>query len=651
MNAVLKRILLVEDNPGDVDLIREMLSETGAVSFSVDSVQRLSEALSWLKGHTVDVVLLDLGLPDNQGLDTYLNIKAAAPEVPTIILTGNVDQDTAVTSVREGAQDFLVKGEITGNILTRSIRYALERKRAEDALRSSEKFIKDILASVDEAFVVIGCDYQILTANRAYCELAGKSLEDIIGKHCYEISHHMTAPCLEYEQDCACKRTFETGEPAVSVHKHTDEKGAQRQVETKTYVMRDSSGEIKSVIEIINDITEKMLLEEQLRQAQKMEAIGTLAGGIAHDFNNILSAIIGYGYLTLTKMPQDDPLRINIEYMLESADRAAALTQSLLAFSRKQVLSRKTVDLSIILKNVEKFLARVIGEDIEVHIAPAKGALSVLADAGQIEQVLMNLATNARDAMSKGGSLTIETVITDMDDHFVTAHGYGKPGGYAMIAVTDTGMGMNAEIQKKIFEPFFTTKEVGKGTGLGLAMVFGIMKQHDGYINVYSEPGKGTTFRLYLPLIKSEALDESLSPATEYPQGGTETILLAEDDKDLRKLSKIVLEQLGYTVIPAIDGEDAVKKYMENRGTIRLLLFDLLMPKKSGKEAYDEIRRAAPNIPVLFASGYSANMLREKMVIDECAELVYKPISPSNLLKKVREILDRKQESAEYAKI
>jgi two-component system NtrC family sensor kinase len=517
-----------------------------------------------------------------------------------------------------------------------------ERKRAEAALRESEAFIQDILATVDEAFVVIDRDYRILTANKAYCTQAGKSLATIIGQHCYEISHHATRPCHELEQGCACNRTFETGESTVSVHTHTDETGKLTHKDVKTFAIKGKSGEITTIIEVINDITEKTALENQLRHAQKLEGIGTLAGGIAHDFNNILSAIIGYGHVTLMKMPKDDPLRMNIEHIMESADRAAALTQSLLAFSRKQITNRKPVELNSVLRKVEKFLVRVIGEDVAVRLALAEGALTIFADAGQLEQVFMNLATNARDAMPHGGSFTIETSIKELDGGFVSAHGYGKLGTYAMISATDTGVGMTEETRRKIFEPFFTTKEVGKGTGLGLAMVYGIIKQHEGFINVYSETGKGTTFKIYLPLIKTEAMEKQPIITAEYSKGGTETILLAEDDPAVRKLTLLVLEQMGYTVIIANDGEEAITKFMENKDRIQLLLFDIIMPKMNGRAAYEEIKKTKPDIPVLFASGYSPDMLSEKALIEKGAAIVYKPSSPLELSKKVRDVLDRK---------
>jgi len=388
------------------------------------------------------------------------------------------------------------------------------------------------------------------------------------------------------------------------------------------------------------DVTERRKLESQLRQAQKMESLGIFAGGIAHDFNNILTAIVGYGNLTLMKMAEDDPHRGNIEHMLLAADRAAHLTRDLLTFGRKQVSEKKVVDLNEVVGGTEKFLKRVIGEDIDCSTRPSELPAYVVGDAHQLEQVLMNFATNARDAMQEGGKFTVTIDPVRLDEEFVAAHGYGRPGVFAMVTVSDTGKGMDRATREHIFDPFFTTKEVGKGTGLGLAVVYGIVKEHDGFISVYSEPGRGTTFVVYLPLVAAQP-EERAAEALPVHRGGTETILLAEDDEAVRDITTTVLEGMGYTVIAAVDGVDAVAKYHAHRERIQLLLFDLIMPKKTGKEAFDEIRALSPGVKALFASGYAPDVVRQKVLLEEKLPLLFKPAAPSELLRKVRETLDQ----------
>jgi PAS domain S-box-containing protein len=509
--------------------------------------------------------------------------------------------------------------------------------------KKSEELIRNILESVDEGFIIIDRDFRIISANRAFADEVKTPVGDIIGKHCYEVSHHSFNPCYEAGEDCSVRHVFETGEPHAVVHTHFDAKGNHIYIETKAYPLsRDESGKVMTAIEILIDITEKRKLEEQLRHMQKMDAIGQLAGGIAHDFNNILTAIVGYGHIALMKMAANDPQRLNIEHMLEAADRAARLTQNLLVLSRKQIIDRKPADLNVIIRTVEKLLLRIIGEDIKVETILHEGAVDVFADSGQIEQVLMNLATNARDAMPECGTFTIETEIIEIDDEFVKIHGYGKPGAYALITATDTGTGMDDATRERIFEPFFTTKEFGKGTGLGLSIVYGIIKQHDGYINCYSESGKGTAFKIYLPVFKTEVKEAMPAETVGIPSArGTETILLAEDEESVRRLIKDVLKESGYKVIEAVDGEEAVSKFMENKDTVNLLLFDVVMPKMSGREAYEIIKKVKPDVKLLMTSGYSADFISKKGIIEEGLNFLAKPMSPANLLKKVREALDK----------
>jgi PAS domain S-box-containing protein len=514
-----------------------------------------------------------------------------------------------------------------------------ERKQAEEKLRQSESFIHDILETVDEGFIVIDRDYRVVSANKAYLDKLKVSPEEVIGKHCFALSHHITKPCYEVGENCAVRQTFETGRPSSALHTHHDAAGDPIYVETKSFPLRDASGAVTSVIETITDVTEKRKLEDQLRQAQKMEAVGTLAGGIAHDFNNILSAIIGYGSLLAMKMPAEDPLRLNVERIMESANRAAHLTQGLLAFSRKQIIDVRPVDLNEIMKRVERLLARIIGEDINLAVQLHDRALMVLADGGQIEQVLMNLAANARDAMPSGGTLSISLMMVEIDKGFIKAHGYGTEGPSVLVSVTDTGCGMDQRTMKKIFEPFFTTKEVGKGTGLGLAMAYGIVKQHNGYITVYSEPDKGTTFNIYLPLIQAPAPD-TLPARSGLPQGRGETILVAEDDEALRQLTSSVLKEFGYRVIEARHGEEAVSKFQENRQAVQLVILDVVMPVMDGKKAGDEIMKILPRSKVLFLSGYPLDSMRQRGLLTGVEHFLHKPVSPESLLQKVREMLD-----------
>ncbi|MDH5768557.1 MAG: ATP-binding protein [Nitrospirota bacterium] len=409
----------------------------------------------------------------------------------------------------------------------------------------------------------------------------------------------------------------------------------------------ETEDEIGKLAIAFNDMTEslrikeseKQLLEGQLRHAQKMEAIGTFAGGIAHDFNNILTAVIGYATLLQMKMGKDDPLRHNVDQILASSERAANLTQSLLTFSRKHVINLRPLNLNEIVRRVEKLLLRLIGEDIELKTVLIDKQLTVMADSSQIEQVLMNLVTNARDAMPDGGMVTISTGIIEIGNEFLKSHGYGKPGIYAHVAVTDTGTGIDEKTKERIFDPFFTTKDISRGTGLGLSIVYSIIQQHSGYIDVSSELGKGTAFKIYLPVTKKEAEEAKIfTPA--HAIGGNETILFAEDDEEVRKFTKAVLEEFGYTVIVAVNGEDAITKFIENKDKIQLLLFDVIMPKKNGVEAYEEIMKIKSEIKVIFTSGYPADVIQEKGPV-EGLNFVLKPVAPTKLLRAVRTILNK----------
>ncbi len=522
---------------------------------------------------------------------------------------------------------------------TKRIKGVIEYVRDISERRRAEEFVKNILEIVDEGFIVIDQEYKVVSANRAYCSQVNMPFEDIIGRHCFEVSHHFTKPCYEMGDDCAVKHTFETGDSYTALHVHRDAEGGQTHVETKAFPMKDAAGNIIGAIEIINNITERKKLEDQLRHAQKMEAVGQLAGGIAHDFNNILTAIIGYANLLQLSMKKDDPMKLYVEQILASSDRAAHLTQGLLTFSRKQLINPKPMNINDTIKRVEKLLSRLIGEDIELRTKLADEGLTVMADYGQIDQVLMNLATNARDAMPDGGKLLIESERVRIDDEFFKAHNYGEPGDYARISITDTGLGMSEETRKKIFEPFFTTKESGKGTGLGLAIVYGIVKQNDGYINVYSEPGKGATFRIYLPLIPATA-EEAKAQESEVMMQGTETVLLAEDDEAVRELTRTVLERFGYAVLEARNGQEALHVAKQHEGPIHLLITDVVMPGMSGRELSENLSPLRPDMKTLFMSGYTDDSILHHGILESGGALLQKPFTAEALASKVRQVLE-----------
>jgi len=390
----------------------------------------------------------------------------------------------------------------------------------------------------------------------------------------------------------------------------------------------------------IIDITREKTLEAQLRQAQKMEAIGTLAGGVAHDFNNILTALTGYGTLLQLRLDKNDPLQRYVDQILSASMKGASLTRSLLAFSRKQPITLNPVNLNNIIRGTEELLKRLLTEDIILKTILTSDDTMIIADSTQIDQILFNLVTNARDAMPKGGSLTIETQLIDLDIQFLEVHGFGQPGKYVLLSISDTGIGMDKAVKEHIFDPFFTTKEVGKGTGLGLSTVYGIVKQHNGYITTYSEPDMGTIVRIYIPL--TTMVVEADKPSPTSIKGGKETILVAEDDQGVRYLIKNILAEFGYTIVEAKDGEDAIRKYNKHGG-IDLLVLDSVMPKMNGRTAYDEICKTNPHIKVIFTSGYTRDVVLDKGIEDKQFVFIAKPLSPKDLLEKVRAVLDENE--------
>ena len=387
-------------------------------------------------------------------------------------------------------------------------------------------------------------------------------------------------------------------------------------------------------------MTEQKNLEDQLRQSHKMEAVGRLAGGIAHDFNNLLGVISGYGELMSKDMPPADRQWRRLEQIRLAADRATALTRQLLAFSRKQILQPRVLDLDVVIANLEPMLRRLIGEDVQLVTELGGGASTVFADPGQMEQVIMNLAVNSRDAMPKGGRLVLETAAAALDGGESRREPAAPPGRYVLLSVSDTGIGMDADTRAHAFEPFFTTKPIGQGTGLGLSTVYGIVRQSGGYVSVESEPGKGTTFRIYMPRREAQGRPAVTAAAEEGAPGGEETILLVEDERALKDLNSEVLRQYGYRVIEAVSGEKALEIAAEHMGGIDLLLTDVVMPGLSGSDLARGLRASRPATKILYMSGYPDDALVHHGVSDLSAAFIEKPFAPAALARKVREVLD-----------
>ncbi|HEY6011054.1 MAG TPA: PAS domain S-box protein [Nitrospirota bacterium] len=506
-----------------------------------------------------------------------------------------------------------------------------ERKQSVTALREEKNKFEAIIATMGEGLSIQDRNFRILYQNEVHQKIVGSH----VGETCYRAYQSLTDRCA----DCPIALAFSDGKVHTVERTKEVPGGGTRHLEVAASPLRNAAGEIVAGIELVRDVTERKRTEQQLQQAHKMEAIGQLAGGVAHDFNNILTAITGYASFLKVKTDEGSQLRYYGEQILIAAERAANLTRQILAFSRKQVIKPRPVNINEIIRGMEKMMLRLLGEDIEVRIVLTERDATVLVDPGQFEQVILNLATNARDAMPAGGGLHITTEIVELDEGEARNKGLKKSGRYELISFSDTGVGMSEKVRQRVFEPFFTTKEMGRGTGLGLSIVYGIVTQHEGQISVYSEPGEGTTFRIYLPLVTQSSPQEP--PQTEITTGGKgEVILLAEDDENVRNIARLTLEEAGYRVIVAVNGEDAVAKFREHADEVRLCLFDLIMPKKTGKAALDEIRSLKPGIRALFMSGYAADIIRSKDLAEDNVELLDKPLVPQTLLMRIRKALD-----------
>ena len=535
-------------------------------------------------------------------------------------------------------------GELPKPTFTAFIRDLTERKQAEEALRETVRSKEESLALLDSlldtapigfAFHTPDLVYQRI--NESLASINGLSVKEHLGHTLREVLPEM-AEVLEP----IMKRVLSTGEPVLDVELSGEtpaDPDRQHHWLASFYPVRMQAGEVLGVGVLVSEITDRKQLEDQLRQSQKMEAVGQLAGGIAHDFNNLLTAITGYSTLGLRHIEENHRVTGYLEEIKKAGDRAANLTRQLLAFSRKQILQPLPLNLNDIVSDINKLLARLIGEDIELSVKLGSDLRRIKVDPGQIEQVLVNLAVNARDAMPRGGKLTIETAGVELSQEYADRHIGLQAGRYVVLSVSDNGTGMDEKTKERIFEPFFTTKEKDKGTGLGLSTVYGIVKQSGAHISVYSELGYGTTFQIYLPEhYAPETTELAAEPTGSW--GGSETVLLVEDEDAVRGLARQILEQEGYSVLEASRGEEALSLCAAYEQPIQLLLTDVVMPETSGKEVADRLRTLRPDIKVLFMSGYTDDAIVHHGVLDAKVQFIQKPFTPIALAKKVREVID-----------
>ncbi len=527
------------------------------------------------------------------------------------------------------------KGEVFAAVIVNED--ITELKQTEKSLMESEKKFRTLFEESKDAIFISNVSDKFIDINRAGIELFGYTNKELLSLDPADLYCNPEIRSLLWQKLGAYGfvKNFE-----VCIKRKNAEIIT---VLLSLSTIRDESGEITGYQGIVHDVTERKKLEQQLIQAQKMESVGVLAGGVAHDFNNLLTAISGYGQILLEGISTTDSLlKESAIQVLKAAERAAELTRSLLAFSRRQVIKPVPIYIEPLINNTGKLIRRIIGEDIEFRTTICDKNLQVRADAGQIEQVLMNLATNARDAMPHGGSLTISVRRKEIMEGSEARYDVQSPGDYLQISVTDTGTGIDDRSMSRLFEPFYTTKEIGKGTGLGLSIVHGIIKQHNGSVLFSSKKDKGTTFRIYLPLTECPA--EGDLPEIPTPlAGGTETLLVAEDEEVVKDFLKRILERAGYKVISAVDGEDALIKFREHKDEISLVLSDVVMPRKNGKEIVEEIRKIKPRIKVVFISGYAADIVHNKGILENGVDFITKPFFKDDLLRKLRQLLDNEK--------
>ncbi|MEA5569714.1 response regulator [Calothrix sp. UHCC 0171] len=747
------KVLLIEDNPGDVFLLREFLADVSSFQFQLTPAESLRDALNCIENNKFDVILLDLSLPDSQGLESFVQIRDRVPSIPVIVLTGLDDETLALTAMQQGAQDYLVKGEVSGDLLVRCMRYAIERQRSEEALRHSEERFRvalknspivvftqdkdlrytwiynaviefnnaDVLGKQDSDIVAdadaqrlkeikqrvlttgVGTREEIsITSNShevKYYDLTVEPLRnesnEVVGITCASIDIserklaedkiHQQAALLDIANDAILVRDLENrilfwnkgaeniyGWEASEVyqrnaseilHKETPpevetamltvitqgkwqgelnkvtKNGSNILVESRWTLVCDRDGKPQSILTVDTDITEKKQLEYQFFRTQRLESIGTLASGIAHDLNNILTPILITAQMLPLRFPEVDERDVQMfEILEESAKRGAELVKQVLSFARGVEGKRISLQIRHLIRDIAKILKETFPKSINICVDVPKDLWMVSGDTTQLHQVLMNLCVNARDAMPEGGTLSITGENVLIDENYVRMNLEAKIGAYTVITISDTGIGIPAEIKERIFEPFFTTKELGKGTGLGLSTVIGIIKSHGGFINVYSEVGSGTTFKIHLPATETTATE--LEPDCKPLAGNEELVLIVEDETYIQEITKASLESHNYQTLIASDGIAAIALYAQHMDEISVVIMDMMLPLMDGMTAIRTLKKINPNVNIIATSGLMSNSKLNDIHSIGIKHFLHKPYTIKELLLKLQQTLN-----------
>jgi PAS domain S-box-containing protein len=638
------KVLLVDDDEDDYVITRDLISQIMERRYRLEWINNYEAGLAAIQRQEHDIGLLDYRLGERTGLDLLRESQSLNIRAPMILLTGQGDHEIDLEAMKAGAADYLVKGQLTSNALERAMRYAIEGKRAEERLRLDRDLISRIMETSPVGIVVANQAGKVTFANHQAEEVLCLA-KDAIAQGTYSV---LNWRITDEEgnplpgQELALQNVLESGLPVQDIHHAVDRPDGHRTLlSTNATPLFDAAGKIDGMVITVEDITERLMLEAQLRQSQKMESVGQLAAGVAHDINNILTVIQGHAGLLLNAIPPGTDSTRSIKQISAAAERAASFIRQLLTFSRKQIFRSKILDLNAVLQNLKGMLPRLIGEDItlETHCQPDLPCIQ--ADTGMIEQIVMNMATNARDAMPKGGKLIITTSAAEIDATYVRQHPEARVGRFVCLTVSDTGCGMERQVMQRVFEPFFTTKEVGKGTGLGLATVYGVVKQHHGWIEIQSEVGVGTSFKVFLP-VAGKAGDTAADPTvkSETVRGGKETILLVEDEIGLLELVREILQHYHYRVLIASSGAEALRIWDECNGQVDLLFTDMVMPGgMTGGELATELKKRKPELKVIYASGYSS-VLKGKDFAKGDNIFLSKPYQPNQVAQLIRDTID-----------